>query len=264
MPRRVLFSTADDVTFVRLLFGSSSFHYLSLLHSALRDIESSANVTIVSVRIIEEKCRPVVERSVYFCNICGRIKHCDVTEVVRDEVLPAVTKLRNEFGHWNAIYSPKCNLVTSTNMSSTLFRGACSSRDVFEVVRHAIQAETILHITLHMIVASARMSHPVAITSKVLEYSMQRDHLWKFRVEVTNAETFFTKSLTLYEFSETFLEIHALSRANAPKSVQVNVTRTGSINMFMSLAGGVEFHKDIENLYMSTFQFIVAMVSDNT
>ena len=83
MPRRVRFATADGVVFVRLLFASGALEYLSLLHSTLREIEDSANVTVVSVRIIEEACRKIVARDVYFCNICDRIKHYDVTDVVR-------------------------------------------------------------------------------------------------------------------------------------------------------------------------------------
>ena len=246
MPRRVRFSTTDGVVFVRLLFAADASGYLSLLHSTLREIEDSANVVVVSVRITEEACREIVARDVYFCNICGRIRHYDVIDVIREETRPVVMKLRNEFGHWNAIYSRLCNLVTSTNMSNTLFRGAASSRDVLEVVRHAIKTETILNMTLHMIVASARMPHPVAINSNVFNHSMKCDNIWKMRVEVTNSEAFFTKCITLFDFTPAFLNMHAIPSANTPKSVQVNITRTGSVNMFMSLAGGVPFHEDIE------------------
>jgi len=102
-------------------------------------------------------------REVTVTNICGKMLHCTATHTIQPAVAPLVLHVNNGFGCFSALYGPNCNLHTSSTNSVTIFRAARRSRDVCEAIAHALTPESIVQVTVHMIVASARVSHPVCM-----------------------------------------------------------------------------------------------------
>ena len=203
-------------------------------------------------------CSPEVP--LYFSNICGKIEHYDVCKVTKDAVAPYVVAQSDSFGRALGVFSKHCSLRISKAMTNTLFRGGSSSAEIAEVIDHAILPETIRQITVHMIVASARLGRPVLMQEDFFIHRLQALPHWHCQRHVTDEEMQKYYSLQLTRFDADWLLQMGVPPGSRPQSCLLNVCRTGTINLFVSVAPGVRFFVGIEHTYTRMLEEVLAVV----
>ena len=71
-------------------------------------------------------------------------------------------------------------------------------------------------------------------------------------------------SLKLHEFDTAWLAACGLEGVLGPQSCIVNMCRTGTVNLFLSISPGVPFEADIEHRYTPMLRIVVAAVAAAT
>ena len=185
--------------------------------------------------------------------MCGKISHYSTTQVHRSEVMPFVQKLENRFGVFKCLYSPLCNFHTGCVGQTTLFRGARNSQDIQRTIAEGFVQEYVHSVKIHNIMASARLGVPVAKTNCMILEQLQHTFECDIQKAVDVDDCMFIHSFYFNNWStkqEKYFNLQPIS------SLRVNICRTGVINMFLSIRGGVFLHEEAENLYMLLFDNI--------
>jgi len=196
----------------------------------------------------------------YFSNICGKIEHYDVCKVTRDAVAPYIVSQSDSFGRALSLFSKHCSLRISKAMTNTLFRGGSCSAKIAEVIEHAILPATIKHTSVHMLVASARLGHPVLMQEEFYIRKMQDLPHWHCQKNVTDEEMQKYHSIYLSAFSSAWLAQMGLSGASRPQSCLLNVNRTGTVNFFVAVSPGVPFTVGVEQTYARMLSEILTLL----
>lgn len=251
----------ENVRFARLAKRSD----LLMVVSSLLKHAHANHVAVQEVRVNTTgvlSC--ALPQDVYYTNICGKVDHYDVCAVVRDEVAVYVKEYYDAFGSAFCMYSPLCSLRISKAMTNTLYRGGCCSLQIARVLDHALKPETIHANTVHMIVASARLGHPVLMHHDFLAYKLCLNSPWKCTRHVNDGEMQKYHSLKLHGFDLEWLAKCGLQGALCPQSCLVNVCRTGTVNLFLSISPGVPFEIGIEHCFTRMLQDVVSAVAAGT
>lgn len=238
-----------EVTGVVQLCGEIS----RLLHK--HEIDSN---DLQRVCILKCKRRSLMCSSARVSNICGKVTHWQAVPSFRREIAPYVQRVQNEFGCFNAIYHVDCNVMASSTNRATLFRGGCDSQKISEVLDVVLNPESIYAKHCHMIVASMCMGFPInlkTMESLTSERYQGSASLFEFSRDVKLVETYF-ETLRFRAFSETFCRQHIPNAPSQPSQLIVNVSRTGTSNMFLSLNSEPEFYVGIEHDYWGLFAYI--------
>jgi len=208
-----------------------------------------------------EKFDKVWQREVTFTNICGKVLHCAAAHTIQPGVLPLVVHIDNGFGRFFALYGPNCNLQTSSTKTVTIFRAARRSRDVCVAIEHALTPESIIEVTVHMIVASARVSHPICLQCDYMDAVFRDDPRWTAHTVVKTEEGAHMKSIRIFDVSAAWVGSlgHGL---RVPTNIMVNITKNGGVNVFMSIDDA--FCEDVELKYVPIYEAIVAVVERYT
>lgn len=239
----------------------SDAHTLAVVQALHADVGARLGSDVVSVDILDcsrKDFEDIAARSVYFANICGKVTHCQADYMLRPEVLPLVVEVHNNFGRAFSLYGPECNLQTSSTNTVTLFRAARSSRGVAAALDLALNPESIAKCEVYMIVASARLAHPVHMQSGSIEHALVQDERWRAACVVKTEDGAHIKSVQL-----TGLDPGWVSSLGAglqvPSNILVNITKNGGVNMFMSVHE--QFRIDLENEYLPLYQAVVDVVA---
>jgi len=204
-----------------------------------------------------ERFDKVWQRDVTFTNICGKVLHCWDQHTIQPAVLPLVVHIDNGFGRFFALYGPNCNLQTSSTKTVTIFRAARRSRDVCLAIEHALTPESIIAVTVHMIVASARVSHPICLQCDYVDAVFRNDPRWTANTVVKTEEGAHMKSIRVWEVSEAWVASlgHGL---RVPSNIMINITKNGGVNVFLSIDDA--FCEDVELKYVPIYEAIVAII----
>jgi len=203
----------------------------------------------------------VWRRDVTFTNICGKVLHCAAAHTIQPAVQPLVVHIDNGFGRFFALYGPNCNLQTSSTKTVTIFRAARRSRDVCVAIEHALTPESIIEVTVHMIVASARVSHPICLQCDYVDAVFRDDPRWTARTVVKTEEGAHMKSIRIFEVSGAW--VASLGRGlKVPTNIMVNITKNGGVNIFMSIDDA--FCEDVELKYVPIYEAFVAIIERYT
>lgn len=196
----------------------------------------------------------------YIANICGKVEHFDVCRVTRAEVDPYLRDISDAFGSALCLYSRSCSLRISKALTNTLYRGGACSAAVAEVLEHALLPETVKSNTVHMIVASARLGRPVIMRDDFLARRMAAEPAWSCEHHLDEHEMQKYHGLKLHAFDPDWLRAHGLDDPLHPHSCLVNVCRTGTVNIFVSITPGVPFEVGIELRYTPMLEAVLAAV----
>ena len=207
-------------------------------------------------------CSPA--SGVHFTNICGKIDHYDVTRVTPEAMQPYVKRHTDAFGTALCVYSSVCSLRTSTALTSTLYRGGGSSAQMAVVFEHAILPETIRSNTVHMLVASCRLGWPVIMRSFFLIAHLEACPHWTCTQCVDDGETQKYHSVKLTGFDDAWLASHGVAGPLRPSTCLVNVCRTGTVNIFISISPSIPFEVGVEERYRSMLEHIISLVAAAT
>jgi len=205
----------------------------------------------------QDKYEKNYARDVYFANICGKVVHCHAAWTINPAMRPLVCKVANGFGNFSALFGPHCNLLTSSTNTVTLFRAARHSRDVSTAIEHALNADSIYSITVHMLVATARIAHPICLQCTYVDRVFAQDGRWTARTVVKTEEGVHMKSIALSLFDKEWVKSIDVN-LKVPSKILVNMTKNGAVNMFMSIED--TFINDIENKYIPLYRIIVEIV----
>jgi len=248
--RRERVASHDDVLAVVARVGS-----------AASDTFQSDVDTVTVCQCSQERFEKIQTRAVHFTNICGKIRHWRVAHTINPAVQPLVVRVDNNFGRFSALYGPKCNLLTTHTNTVTIFRAARSSRDIAEAIEHALTPEGIMESTVHMIVASARVSHPICMQCDYIDMVLFNDARWTARTVVKTEEGAHMKSICLSRVSAAWVASLGTG-LRVPTRVLLNVTKNGGVNVFLSVDD--IFCEDVEHKYLPIYEAIVAIVERYT
>lgn len=207
--------------------------------------------------------RNVHEREVHFTNICGKIVHWYSPNVIKHSVMPLTFKINNNFGRFWGLYGPTCNLITSNNMSNTIFKAARSTSDVSTVISHALESDSIRHVVLHMIVASARICNPICLQSMLIDKKFQNDSRWTANTVVKTEEGAHMKSISIVNINKEWIVSHDKTLIIPPK-ILVNMTKHGGVNIFLSLPPDVTMENEVEKRYLFVYHSIIELIEKYT
>lgn len=230
--------------------GAADFRALAALSELRRKVEEDMGGCVAWCRVMgQSRVRGGKAKGLYFSNICGKVQHWDCVQALRAEVLPFSHYVHNDFGSFVCLFSVACNLHTSTAMTTTLFRGATSTRDASAVIEHGLRADAIRRVTVHMMVCSCHLAHPVSMQSGALLRGLADVGLWRAARQTVPEEMQY-----MHSFKLTGFDAAALGSGMAPpKSMLVNVSRTGAVNMFLSTAADTLFEVDMEHAYLPLY-----------
>jgi len=139
----------------------------------------------------------------------------------------------------------------------TIFRAARSSRAVRVALDCAVNPDSVARIDVYMLVASARLAHPVCLQCETVDAALKRDARWHAQSVVKTEDEGNTKSIQLTRIDADW--IHTMGTdICVPSNILVNVTKNGAINMFMSVADS--FRQGVEDEYRPVYQTIVDLV----
>lgn len=207
---------------------------------------------------------PPLARGVSFANLCGRVHHpvgARAPELIyRPGVLPLLWRERTTFGSTAQLFTVGGNLCTCHNGQYTLVRGALSSASFAEVLRLAMQPAARARVTVHMLVAHARLAHHVDTgTDAVLEF------LQTLFADISSTDidedSGRVKAVALREPRAVVAERFAcpmLSRA------MLNIGQKGSITVFYSFAPDTPFDELVDARLRALTEHLVAGVAENT
>lgn len=234
---------------------------LSFLHELFVQCEQRFEARVVRV-VIRDKPEGVAERSpIKFSNICGKIDHVSRRNLYYPAVTPLLVNVKNGFGNFRGLYSKHCNLLTCTSQSSTLFRGGRCSRAIEKVVSHAILPESIANMTVHMLVAIARLGRGVCVNANYLDHQLARDERWTCVSMPQHEDMTYVKGFKLKNFKEKFIQEFKIA---SPQSVVINVSKHGSVNFFMTLQSDVTFRSGVEHTFIPFLQMLLDVVESTT
>lgn len=251
----------EQARFARLSTGGELLSTVSALVAHVQCL----GVAVQEVRTQANGVLSCTDRhDVYYTNICGKVDHYEACCVVRDEVAVYAKDHSDAFGNAICVFSPLCSLRISKAMTNTLYRGGSCSSQIAHVLEHALRPETIRSNTVHMIVASARLGHPVLMHHDFMASRLGVECPWTCVRHVNDGEMQKYHSLKLSEFDAAWLARCGLENTAVPQSCLVNVCRTGTVNMFLSISPGVPFELGIEHRYTAMLRVVVAAVAAAT
>jgi hypothetical protein len=175
---------------------SSSIRRLQVLSSK----QTSTHVVLqpVSTKRTCDTNTSLEQDEIEIINICGRVTHLHTNAcVVRHACHPLITKSRDSFGMRTGIFTTFGNFMTSENNKTTLFRGAKRCRDVLMIIDHLFDSDNIDSIVMHMLVAKAKLPHPVIVDAKQFEYALLTSTRWDVAAVTVMEDMTYMKPLHL-------------------------------------------------------------------
>jgi len=163
------------------------------------------------------------EGDIEIINICGRVTHSHInTCVVRKACQPLMMRSRDSFGMRTGIFTTFGNFMTSESNKTTLFRGAKRCSDVLMITDHIFENESIESIVMHMLVAKARLPHPVIVDAKQFEYVLLESSQWEVAAVSVSEDMTYMKPL------------HLKLRDGPTTSVLLHIYNSGIIFFFVT------------------------------
>ena len=172
-------------------------------------------------------------------NLCGKITHLPATEIYNPGVKPYIRKTKNLFGNFTCVYSKNANFHTGVALSSTLFRGGSSTRNIKRAIAHIFVGCYVESVLVHNCVFTGNLGVPVSRSNSAVQKGLQTE--FECRAEPLVGvcdENMFAISLLLKDFGKPLVDVAAGDSAVA--SVRVNICRTGVLNIFIAVPGGVD------------------------
>jgi hypothetical protein len=204
-------------------------------------------------------------RAVSFTNLCGRVHHPGAAHTLADiyhaGVLPVVQRIENAFGSVAHLYTDAGNLCTCHNAQYTLVRGARCSRAVARMLSTAMLPSAVARVTVHMLVASARIAHHVDTkTDMVLQFLRTMFH----NVALSECVSEGSDRVKAVLLRNPLAIVCATYRCGMVHKVLLSIGQKGSINFFFSFKDGALMDAGFEDSLRALCETITAGVAANT
>ena len=265
---RLLIYTNNGAKLTRYLEVSCLSDILDEIPAYTEPVMSAFNTTIASLSVSAvppHKYSVLKPHPFKFTNICGKIKHTYSAQFHQPGVQPMVVRVQNGFGRFECLYSVHTNLLTGQNRNNTLFRGGRSSKEILSVIEHAFCEEGIGDIHVHMMVANIRMTHPVTVNCSFVDKMLALAPQWQCRSVCMTEDQAYMKSFKITKIKTAWQETLIKSElVDQDLAILVNVCRSGSINLFMSIGAFVPLTPDIEHEYTPILTAVIDLVHKYT
>lgn len=196
----------------------------------------SIDSSVTKVIVQRQHLREVLQhKPLSVVNICGKITHSSSMYLHAPGCVPYVKKERNDFGLTNAVYTRFCNFHTGSNRTSTLFRAGTCSRLIAESISHVFILDTMLDALVTNIVYNARLGRGVAPCNTGIQQALTDLKLAEVRLCMPAEECMFVHCFKL----DLKQDVSAQHMGVDSASVRINICRTGVVNFFVGLPGGL-------------------------
>lgn len=168
-------------------------------------------------------------------NMCGKMTHTSSLYLHAPGSLPYVKKESNDFGLTDTVYTRFCNFHTGSNKTSTLFRAGTSSEEIWQSICHVFVLDTLQDVFVTNIVYNARLGHPVAAHNEHIQVALSQLNVGKIVLCMPAEECMFVHCFKLKVAAQEVLQDIGFESV----SVRINICRTGVVNLFVGLPGGL-------------------------
>ena len=224
---------------------------LSYSQERVRHVESASFVDLCAqicsfVHSIDESVQKVIVQKQHLrevlsykplsvVNICGKITHASSLYLHAPGCVPYIKKERNDFGLTDTVYTRFCNFHTGSNKTSTLFRAGTCSRAISESISHVFVLDTLLEVLVTNIVYNARLGRGVAACNTRIQHALEALKWGQIRLCMPAEECMFVHCFKLKITAPEVLQEIGYESV----SVRINICRTGVVNLFVGLPGGL-------------------------
>lgn len=170
-------------------------------------------------------------------NICGKIVHERGIDIYNPGVRPYVFQSQNNFGTMYCLLSTACTFHTGHDQATTLFRAGVNISEIGEAIKEAFP-HSVQDCSVHQTVTTSRLGHPVAIHNSFIEQHLSSEFNCVVQKCLSTDETMFQHAFTLSSFDPSYLTAFNITEQNEC-SVRLNICRTGVMNCFISVKGGI-------------------------
>jgi len=178
-------------------------------------------------------------------NMGGKITHYARTEVHAPGVRNIVKRQANAFGVFMSIFTKAGNFHTSSTKTSTLFRGCSSRAAVQEAILHIFLQDSVHEVLVNNLVFSCRLGHPVSMHNDGIRLSLEALGAGDVQKCGTAEDNMFVHAFVLPALRPDWLR--SLCMPEVPDMrVRININRTGVVNVFFGLSGGVSIDTALE------------------
>lgn len=178
-------------------------------------------------------------------NIGGKMTHFARPEVHAPGVRNSVQRQANAFGVFLSVFTSAGNFHTSSTKTSTLFRGCASRAAVQEAIMHVFMQDSVDEVLVNNVVFSCRLGHPVSVHNHGIRRALEAVGAGRVQECGTAEDNMFVHAFVINPVTQTWL--NALGVEDVPEiRVRINIGRTGVVNVFFGIAGGVSIDSAVE------------------
>ena len=241
-------------------------HEISTFMSQLQANQFHVNDKTHVVKFLvqsQKQYQDLCNKPISVVNMCGKITHEATLYIHSPGVKAYVKKEKNNFGVSMAVYTRFCNFHTGNNKSSTLFRAGTSSKNIGKCISHVFISDNLLDVVVTNIVYNARIGRPVSTKNNRIIRALQLLNLGSVMLCTPLEECMF-----VHCFKQDIKNHAALKNAGlhnmSEVSVRINICRTGTVNFFFGLPGGVDISLDPEIRVLSLCDTLLQAIVDAT
>jgi hypothetical protein len=237
---KVVVVTNTDDHVIRMIDGSTSpLTEISLLSRRVLEFRDPADY-ITRVIISCDDPRNIRKAELPRCsNLCGKITHVATKDIYNPGIRPYIRRTKNLFGLFTCVYSKYANFHTGAAMSSTLFRGGNRTADIKRAIEHIFIECYVDKIIVHNCVFTGNLGVPVSRNNSAVQKSIEEELQCRAEIIVCLCdENMFAISCLLKSFKTPLLEVG--SGDSEVSGVRVNICRTGVLNIFIAIPGGID------------------------
>ena len=229
---RVVFVLGNAEERVRLLDVTSLADICAAISSTISQLDG----TVVKVLVQRQHVHSVLSsKPLSVVNMCGKITHSASLYLHTPGCLPYVKKERNDFGLTDTVYTRFCNFHTGSHKTSTLFRAGTCSKAITASISHVLVLDNVQDACVTNIVYNARLGRAVAAQNTSIYSALTKLNFGPVLVCMPVEECMFVHCFKLQIEAKDLIEQIGLGQA----SVRINICRTGVVNFFVGLAGGL-------------------------
>jgi hypothetical protein len=259
----ILLNNGDEL--VRYITVNGFEDLCAEISSVCQDIEGRDNTQIGKV-IVQSNDSDIVlsEKQLTVVNICGKITHTAATEVHVQAIKPYIKKEINNFGTTNSVYTRYCNFHTGTKKSCTLLRGATCSRSINTSIEHVFIQDYIQDVTVTNIVYNTRLGRAVSAQNTSIERAIKNLNIGIVSLCMPLEECMFVHCFKVQISDINVLQSMGLSALTNNTSVRINICRTGVVNFFVGLTGGMALSSAPETSVVYVCQMLLQSIMGAT
>lgn len=260
---KCVFSLLDGCEIVRVLDTSSRVDVCSQMTTIRAELQQRGYL-VEKISIFPNTCTHVTRiKPLQIANMCGKLEHDSSGHYFKPSIRALLVTVANDFGHCECLYSAVANIQTTKGNKISLIRGARDSEALQSLISHVFWPGCVMSARIHNIMCTAQLSNAVSKLNNRICEILTNECKCRAHSTLLLDDCMFAHSLLLDNFCSTFLQAHGVHDTNF-KSVRVNVCRSGVVNFFLAVPGGVELASTPEHLFMPLVRRLLEAIARAT